>query len=61
MVLIDLYYDSGEKEVLFVKIGARVPDLWLNTVMPGEFNLLDDFNNLLICWTGNTRNVFIVP
>ena len=61
MVLIDLYYDSGEKEVLFVKIGARVPELWLHTVKSGEFDLLDDFNNLLIYWTGNTRNVFIVP
>ena len=24
-------YDSGENEILFEKIGARVPDLWLDT------------------------------
>ena len=30
MILLDSYYDSAENEVLFVKIGARVPDLWLD-------------------------------
>ena len=30
MILLDLSYDSVENEVLFVKIGARVPDLWLD-------------------------------
>ena len=28
--LLDSSYDSGENEVLFVKIGARVLDLWLD-------------------------------
>ena len=31
MIILDSYYDSGENEVLFVKIGARVLDLWLDT------------------------------
>ena len=31
MILLDSYCDSGENEVLFVKIGARVLDLWLDT------------------------------
>ena len=31
IILLDLYNDSWKNEVLFVKIGARVPDLWLNT------------------------------
>ena len=30
MILLDSSNDSGENEVLFVKIGARVPDLWLD-------------------------------
>ena len=30
MILLDSYYDSAENEVLFVKIRARVPDLWLD-------------------------------
>ena len=30
IILLDLYYDSGENEVLRVKIGARVPDLRLD-------------------------------
>ena len=29
-ILLDSYYDCGENEVLFVKIGVRVPDLWLD-------------------------------
>ena len=29
--LLDLPYDSGENMVMFVKIGARVPELWLVT------------------------------
>ena len=31
MILLDSYYDSGENEVVVVKIGARVLDLWFNT------------------------------
>ena len=31
MILLDSYYDFEENEVLFVKIGARVPDIWLDT------------------------------
>ena len=30
MILIDSLYDPGESEVLLVKIGARVLDLWLD-------------------------------
>ena len=30
MILLDLCYDSGENEVLFVKVGARVLDIWLD-------------------------------
>ena len=30
MILLDSSHDSGENVVLFVKIGARVLDLWLN-------------------------------
>ena len=30
MILIDSPYDPGENETLFVKIGARVLDLWLD-------------------------------
>ena len=30
IILLDSYYESGENEVLFVKNGARVPDLWLD-------------------------------
>ena len=30
MILLDLSYNAGENEVPFVKIEARVPDLWLN-------------------------------
>ena len=30
MILLDSFYDSRENEVLFVKIGARVLDLWLD-------------------------------
>ena len=31
IILLDLYYDPEENEVLFVKIGAKVLDLWLDT------------------------------
>ena len=31
MILLDFFYDSWEKKVLFVKIQARVLDLWLDT------------------------------
>ena len=31
IILLDLSLDSGENETLFVKIGARVLDLWLDT------------------------------
>ena len=31
MILLDSYYDFEENEVLFVKMGARVPDIWLDT------------------------------
>ena len=31
MILPDSSYDFGENEVLFVKIGARVLDIWLDT------------------------------
>ena len=31
MILFDLSYDSWENEVLFVKIEARVLDVWLDT------------------------------
>ena len=31
MILLDLPYDFGENEVLFVKIETRVPDIWLDT------------------------------
>ena len=31
MILLDSSYDFGEHEVLFVKIVARVPDIWLDT------------------------------
>ena len=31
IILLDLYYNPGENEVLFVKIGAKVLDLWLDT------------------------------
>ena len=30
MILLDSYYDFEENEVLFVKIGTSVPDLWLD-------------------------------
>ena len=30
MILLDLPHDSWENEVLFVKIGARILDLWLD-------------------------------
>ena len=30
MVLLDSSHDLGENEVLFVKIGGRVPDVWLD-------------------------------
>ena len=30
IILLDLSHYSGENEVLFVKIGARVLDLWLD-------------------------------
>lgn len=30
MILLDLCYNSGENEVLIVKIGDRVLDLWLD-------------------------------
>ena len=30
MILLDSYYDSGENEVLFVNIGARVAEFWLD-------------------------------
>ena len=29
-ILLDSSYDFGENEVLLVKIGARVPDIWLD-------------------------------
>ena len=31
IILLDLYYDFGESEVLFVKIGTKVLELWLDT------------------------------
>ena len=31
MILLDSYHDSWENEVMFVKIAARVLDLWLDT------------------------------
>lgn len=31
IILMDSHYDSGENKVLFEKIGARVPDLCLDT------------------------------
>ena len=31
MILFDLSYDSSENDVLFVKIEARVLDVWLDT------------------------------
>ena len=31
MILLDSSHDSGENEGLFVKIGPRVLDLWLDT------------------------------
>ena len=31
MILLDLHHDSWENEVMFVKIAARVLDLWLDT------------------------------
>ena len=31
IILLDLSYNSGENEVLFLKIGARVLDLWFDT------------------------------
>ena len=31
MILLESSYDSGENEILFSKIEARVPDLWLDT------------------------------
>ena len=37
IILLDLYYDSGENEILFVKIGARFPDLWLDTSFRPKF------------------------
>ena len=33
MILLDLSYDFGENEILFVKIGARVPDIWLDKIL----------------------------
>ena len=30
VILLDFSYNSGENELLFVKIGARVLDLWLD-------------------------------
>ena len=33
MILLDSYYDSGENEVLFMKIGVRVPDLRLDILL----------------------------
>ena len=31
MILLDFSHDSWKNEVLFVKIGVRIPDLWLDT------------------------------
>ena len=31
IILLDSSYDFGENKVLFLKIGARVPDVWLDT------------------------------
>ena len=31
MILLDSSYDSGEYEILFLKIGARCPDFWLRS------------------------------
>ena len=33
MVLLNSCYDSGENEVLIVKIWARVPDLWAQVAL----------------------------
>ena len=33
MILLDSSYDFGEHEVLFVKIVARVPDIWLDSLL----------------------------
>ena len=38
MVLVDLSYDSGKNEVLFVKIGAMVLDLQLGTSFAKGFS-----------------------
>ena len=34
IILLESSYDSGENEVLFVKVGAKVPKLWLDTSGP---------------------------
>ena len=37
MILMDSFYDSGKNEVLFVKIGAMVLDLKLDTCFDKGF------------------------
>ena len=37
MILLDSCYASGENEVLFVKIGARILALWLDKSLPKGF------------------------
>ena len=37
MILLDSPFNSTENEVLFVRIGAKVPDLWLDKLF--EFKL----------------------
>ena len=37
MILLDIYYDSGENEVLLVKIGAKVQELRLDTSFGPKF------------------------
>ena len=43
MILLDLRYEFGENEVLFVKIEAMVPDIWLDT----SFKIRLDTSNVV--------------
>ena len=31
MILLDSYYDCVENEIMFLKAGARLPDVWHDT------------------------------
>ena len=45
-----------KKQILFAEITKED-----HTTNWGEFNQRGNFDQLLICWTGNARNVSIVP